>query len=422
MSFRPLRLAAFRRLLVAYGVNQLGDWAAEISLAVIVFAATRNPAAVAATWVAHRCAFALLAPLLVARLERYRADRVLPAIYVIEAGLFLGVAAAAPIAGLPVVLALVAVDGLLATTARALARSTLVSVTGPAGLHREGNAVINVVFTVNGMIAPVLGGVLVAVMGAPAALTVNAASFLIAAGALAGCPPLRSPGATDAAQRGAISHLRDGLDYVKRRAVLRRLLGGDAALALFVAMITPVEIAFVTDTLHAGSTALGAVLTAWGVGMVAGGALAGRLHTAPLPGLLLAAGMAEAAACLGMGLSWTLAPVLVFSALGGIGNGIYGMAIVTAIQERTSAAYQARISGLYDTLMTLVPGLGFAAGGLLAASAGPRAAYLVAGAGALLVLTWAVATLRFADWSVRCEDNTPCSPDSVPRAAVPVSA
>jgi hypothetical protein len=68
MSLRPLRLLAFRRLLVAYSVNQLGDWAAEISLAVIVFAATHNPAAVAATWVAHRCAFALLAPLLVARL------------------------------------------------------------------------------------------------------------------------------------------------------------------------------------------------------------------------------------------------------------------------------------------------------------------------------------------------------------------
>lgn len=119
MSLRPLRLPAFRRLLVAYSVNQLGDWAAEISLAVIVFAATHNPAAVAATWVAHRCAFALLAPLLVTRLECYRADRVLPAIYVIEAGLFLGVAAAAPIAGLPVVLALVAVDGLLSTGARA---------------------------------------------------------------------------------------------------------------------------------------------------------------------------------------------------------------------------------------------------------------------------------------------------------------
>jgi hypothetical protein len=420
MSLRPLRLPAFRRLLVAYSVNQLGDWAAEISLAVIVFAATHNPAAVAATWVAHRCAFALLAPLLVARLECYRADRVLPAIYVIEAGLFLGVAAA-PIAGLPVVLALVAVDGLLSTAARALARSTLVSVTRPAGLHREGNALINVMFTVNGLIAPVLGGVLVAVMGAPAALTVNAASFLIAAGALAGCSPMRSAGAPDAAELGAIARLRDALDYLKRRALLRRLLGGDAALALFVAMITPVEIAFVTDTLHAGSTALGAVLTAWGVGMVAGGALTGRLHTAPLPALLLSAGVAEGTACLGMGLSRTIAPVLVFSALGGIGNGIYGMAIVTAIQERTSAPYQARINGLYDTLMTLVPGAGFAAGGLLAALAGPRAAYLVAGAGAFLVLIWAVATLRFADWSVRSEDSAFCSPDGVPRAAVFVS-
>jgi MFS family permease len=216
--------------------------------------------------------------------------------------------------------------------------------------------------------------------------------------------------------------LRDALIYVRQRTLLRGLLGGDAALALFVAMITPVEIAFVTDSLHAGSAALGAVLTAWGVGMVAGGALAGRLHTAPLPAMLLSAGAAEGAACLGMGLSWTIAPVLVFSALGGIGNGIYGMAILTAIQERTSAAYQARISGLYDTLMTLVPGLGFAAGGLLAAMAGPRAAYLVAAAGTFLALTWAVATLRFADWSLHPEHAASRSPDrGVPHAAVSVA-
>jgi predicted MFS family arabinose efflux permease len=421
MSLRPLRLPAFRRLLVAYSVNQLGDWAAEISLAVIVFAATHSPAAVAATWVVHRCALALLAPLLVARLEGYRADRLLPAIYVIEAALFVGVAFAAPVAGLPVVLALVAVDGLLATTARALARSTLVSVTRPAGMHCEGNALINVVFTVNGMIAPVLGGVLVAAMGAPAALTVNAASLLIAAGALAGCPPMQSPAAGPAAG-GAVARLRDALDYVSRRSLLRGLLRGDAALAVFVAMITPVEIAFVTDTLHGGTTALGAVLTAWGVGMVAGGALAGRLRTAPLPALLLSAGAAEGAACLGMGFSWTLVPVLAFSALGGVGNGIYGMAIVTAIQERTSDVYQARINGLYDTLMTIAPGLGFAVGGVLATLSGPRTAYLVAGAGAFAVLAWSVATLRLADWSVCSEDALTCSADGEPRTVVSVAA
>src|SRR5436305_8117 len=123
MSLRPLRVRAFRRLLAAYAVNQLGNWAGEVGLAVLVFARTHSPVAVAATWVVHRCALACLAPLLAARLDGIRPSRLLPTIYSTEAGLFAALAVAAPSAGMPVVLALVAIDGLLAPTARANVRS-----------------------------------------------------------------------------------------------------------------------------------------------------------------------------------------------------------------------------------------------------------------------------------------------------------
>jgi predicted MFS family arabinose efflux permease len=155
----------------------------------------------------------------------------------------------------------------------------------------------------------------------------------------------------------------------------------------------------VTDTLGASDAAFGAVLTAWGLGMVLGGVAAARLACAPLRVMLLSAGIAQAVACLGMGVSGTVATVLVWSTIGGIGNGIYGMAIVTAIQERTSDAFQARVNGLYEALISVGTGLGFALGGTLAALASTRAVYVVAGAGAIAVLTWATAQLRAADWS-----------------------
>ena len=47
-------LPAFRRLLGAYAISQLGDWAAEVALAVLVYGLTRDPGAVAATWLVHR--------------------------------------------------------------------------------------------------------------------------------------------------------------------------------------------------------------------------------------------------------------------------------------------------------------------------------------------------------------------------------
>jgi predicted MFS family arabinose efflux permease len=397
MSLAPLRVRAFRRLLCCYGVNQLGDWAGEVALAVAVFTATGSPLAVAATWMVHRCGFGLLAPMVVARLEHLRRARLLGAVYGLEAVVFVALAIGAP-AGLVVILPLVAVDGLLAPAARALARSAVVDVTRPAGLHREGNALINVVFTANGVLAPALGGLMVAATGPAAVLLIDAASFAAVAAVMAGCR-LPSGAATPSPQETGVRRLRDALSYVAQRPVLRGLLGGEAALSVFLAAILPIEVVFVTDTLGASNAAFGAVLTAWGLGMVLGGVAAARLTRAPLRVMLLGAGTAQAAAYLGMGVSGTVAAVLVWSTIGGIGNGIYGMAIVTAIQERASDAYQARVNGLLEALISVGTGLGFALGGTLATLVSTRAVYLAAGAGAIAVLAWAAAQLRDADWA-----------------------
>jgi hypothetical protein len=70
MTLTPLRLSPIRRLLGAYGINQLGDWSGEIALTVGVYAMTHSAAAVSVIFVVHRALLSLLAPLLVARLER----------------------------------------------------------------------------------------------------------------------------------------------------------------------------------------------------------------------------------------------------------------------------------------------------------------------------------------------------------------
>jgi predicted MFS family arabinose efflux permease len=159
--------------------------------------------------------------------------------------------------------------------------------------------------------------------------------------------------------------------------------------------ITPVEVVLVRDTLHASSAALGVVLGAWGVGMIAGGALVGRAQRRlGLAALLIGAAVAEAAAFLGMGLSVSIVEVAAFSALGGFGNGLEGVLFMTAVQKRTSDAYQARVSGLMEALLTTAVGVGFIAGGTIAALAGARATYLIAGLGGLAVIAWTLARLR----------------------------
>jgi hypothetical protein len=100
-----------------------------------------------------------------------------------------------------------------------------------------------------------------------------------------------------------------------------------------------------------------------------------------------------------MGASSSVDAVLVWSAIGGVGNGACGMARLTALQERTPAIHQACVNALYETAMSLAPGLGFVAGDVVAGAASPRAFYLVAGVGALVAVVVSSARLRHADWS-----------------------
>lgn len=392
-----LRLPAFARLLGAYAVSQLGDWAAEVALAVLVYALTESPAAVAVTWLVHRCLLGLAAPLLVARLERHRPQRLLPALALAQAAIFAALALSARTAGLAGNLALVAADGLIAPVSRALVRSTIVAVTRPAGLLAEGNAAVNVAFTTNAMLAAAVGGILTATLGAPAALGFNALTFLAVAALLgsAALPAGAGSGEDDRQQATAVAALRAAVAYVREQRPLALMLGAYTAFTVFAMAITPVEVVLVRGTLHAGSAALGVVLGAWGVGMIAGGALVGRIRRrVGLAALLIGAAVAEAAAFLGMGLSASVAEVAAFAALGGVGNGLEGVLFMTAVQERVSDAYQARVSGLVEALMTAAVGVGFLAGGTIAALAGARATYLTAGLGGLAVVAWTLARLR----------------------------
>jgi MFS family permease len=86
------------------------------------------------------------------------------------------------------------------------------------------------------------------------------------------------------------------------------------------------------------------------------------------------------------------------SVLGGAGNGIEWVALVTAVQQLTSAEYQARVSSLIESVAKAAPGLGFVIGGATAALFTPRVSYAVAGAGVIVVLALAAIALTRAGW------------------------
>src|ERR687886_1975966 len=182
----PMAVWPFSRLLSSYTLNDLGDSVGVVALSILVWDRTHAVAPTAAFFIVAKFLPALLAPALTARLDQVALRRSLPGIYVTEALVF---GALALIADgrfvLVLVLVLGLVDGVLAITGRGLTRGAVGAVLAPAGLLKEGNALMNIGFAVSSVGGAALAGVLVAEFGLSTALLVDAASFLAIAVVLA---------------------------------------------------------------------------------------------------------------------------------------------------------------------------------------------------------------------------------------------
>jgi predicted MFS family arabinose efflux permease len=347
---------------------------------------------------------ALLGPPLVSALEALPVRVSLPLLYAAEAAAFGVLALFVDDFVLVAVLFLATIDGSLASASRALTRAAAAAALAPAGQLREGNALLNVAFTVGAAGGPAIAGVVVAGAGIETALLADAASFLLVAVALSVARGLRLPDEHDA-RAGWVTRLGRGLGYVRERIALRRLLAAQALAFIFFALVIPIEVVFAKETLDAGDAGYGALLASWGVGMVIGSLLFAALRRIPLRVLLLVSTLAIGLAYLGTAVSPTLAVACIASAIGGLGNGVQWIALVTAVQELTRAAYQARVLALLEALASAMPGAGFLLGGAIAALFDPRLSYAVAGAGVIAVLLIAAVSLRRAEWAPQLEQG-----------------
>src|SRR4051794_37155060 len=217
----PLRVPGYRKLAGSYAINRVGDVLAVIALAVVVWDETHSAFATTGMFLAMEFVPSLLAPALAARVDRLPVARLLTAIYAVEAITFGMLALLTHHFSLPIVLALLAFDGTLAVLARAITRGALTRVMKPAGLLREGNALLNIALAPAFAAGGALAGVIVATAGADVALIVDAVSFAFAAlltGTLRGLPAYAPSGDGDdeegadgdwrARLRAALAYLR----------------------------------------------------------------------------------------------------------------------------------------------------------------------------------------------------------------------
>jgi MFS family permease len=403
-----------RRILLAYTINELGTWFGYVALALGVYDHTGDAIAIAGLFVARGLLPALLAPVLVARVERSPRRGGLALLYCAEGALALGLALLLWRFSLPGVLILVAFDGIAAVAATALVRTAAArEMEGgehapPETAQRQANAALNVAFMFGLTIGPALGGVLVHTIGGALALVIDAGTFYLCAALLLGVRSHVGEGGEDSVR----SRLLAAWQHIWEVRPLRVLLLTEAVAVVVFASVEPVEVIYAKSTLHAGDVGFGALMGIWGVGAALGAIVFARRVHRPLVPLLAGGTLLVGIAYLGFAAAPTFAVAAVAALVGGTGNGLQWPSLLSAVQLLTPSALHGRLMSAVGSLNALCPAIGFMLGGAVVALGSTRLALTLAGIVATLAtLAFVRLPLRSLHSSARVEPTGVADPD-----------
>jgi MFS family permease len=379
------RRPRFRALWAAVALSYTGSGAATTALTLYVQETHGTGAAVAAFLIAAN-APRLLGPLAGGLADRLDLRTVMIGCDLGQAALFAALATLPPFGAL---IGLAAVACLLQTIygpARIAAIPTLVD---EAELI-SANALLGSATNLYVAVGPLVGGLLFAAVGAPAALLVDTATF-VASALLTRTLPAIPPPETDEPE-GLLRATAAGGRFVWADPVLRAVALSMCLLLAFIA-VDNVALVFLTrETLGGSAAAYGVIEVCFGLGMLAGSFWV--LHWAggrwrPTRLFLLSCGLSTFGSAAG-GLAPDLAALGAAQVVGGSGNGIDVIATETIIQQRVPRGMVGRVYGFTSSAISLGLAVAMALGGFLVDATSPRAAFLIAAAGGLLV-TLAVA-------------------------------
>lgn len=367
-----LRNRDFRIVSGSVGLSALGDWVAMIALGLQVKAVGGSGFAVAALWICLFGPSVLVAGHAGLLVDRFEATRLLAVVSAI---------------GAVVALALSFLDGLVPILILTTLLGTVFAVSQPAefalvpplaGEERiqVANGHMETIRYIGFGVGPVLGGVLFAAGSFQLAMIVDAASF--AAVALAALSlKMRRPPHPEAERSG---RARDGVSFLFADRTLALVMSIAFASLLFMSAIWVGELFFVEDVLGMGDVTYGAMVTFWTVGMALGALLLSpRVAGAALATVGLAAAALQGLALALPALWLSVAFYFACSFAGGVAHGLKNVMFRSLIHTRVPDRLHGRAFAAYNGIRNTAELGAFAAGGLLIATAGPRATLLFAG-------------------------------------------
>ncbi|RAO36086.1 hypothetical protein PSN13_02088 [Micromonospora saelicesensis] len=252
-------------------------------------------------------------------------------------------------------------------------RFTLIAELLPQRHHLPANAVLASIAGFATIVGPPLAGLLIAWVGPVWVIAIDAATFA----ALALTYRLALP-----ARKSDHRHER-GASRTAGFAVIRRnpaLLGLLVLSLWFFFLFGPVYVAMpihVTDDLHASATLLGGYYTAFGVGGLVGGVVAGHLRRWPLRATTISIVVGFGVAMLPLGLGAPVSLSLPAFALAGLIWAPYMATSMALFQRSTTIAQLPAVLAANGAILVLAVPLGTMLGGPLVGAIGARPTLLL---------------------------------------------
>jgi MFS family permease len=343
-----LRHPRLRRLLTALAVSQAGDWLYNLALVVLVLERTHSSVWVAVTTAARVTPMIVGGPFGGVIADRFDRRLLMVVSDGVRAGCMLGLAAVATL-HLPILLA-----PLLAAVATAAATPypPCVAATTPRLVPAEtlpaANAARSAIGSLCLVAGPAFGAVLLVLGSAGTAFLVNAASFVVSAMLVLSLPAgeLFAVGREGTEAASVREELASAVRALREQPVAMRLIGTD----VMCSMVYGAQAVLLLLLVHQsglGDAAYGCLLASFGVGGVAGTALAGPVAARLSPrALLLVAGLSVGLPAMLLGVPANLLVLMAWAAVVGAGSIVVEVATDTALQTSLHPDVLARAYGI----------------------------------------------------------------------------
>ncbi|MGH2746838.1 MAG: MFS transporter [Actinomycetota bacterium] len=387
----------FRYLLGGLAVSEAGDWLYGIALIVFVFDTTESAAWVAAATIFRTIPYILLGTFGGVLADRYERRAVMIACDLVRGALMLTLAVvAATTESAAAAIGIAFLTAAAATPYGPAMAAMTPSVVGEKDLAAA-NAATSAFEHVALIVGPAAGGLLL-VLGSPSlAFTINAATFLLSALAVAAVR-------TRAPVRGT----EEEESFARRAAEGFRAITNSAEIAVLVGFVVAASFAYgtelvllvlvATDLLDIGSEGVGYLNAAIGVGGVLAAGLTSRLASSRSPGKVLTLGiLASGIPLAALSLTGVPAIAYVLMAVVGVGSIAFDVTTMTLLQRSVARGVIARVFGILDSLAVAGILLGSLAAPLLVTVVGLKGTLVAVGLGVPALVLIASPTVRRLD-------------------------